>query len=284
MRRRNILISAAVLVLIATGCNWPQVSPPGDAPLRYRDAIFSDVTVTKDVSYGSAVNLSGTTVDLLLDIYEPIGDTVTARPAIVWAHGGSFCCGSKTSGELVDQANVFSKAGFVNASISYRLETPGCSGNLANCVPAIQQATADAQTAVRWLREHATTYGIDPERIAIGGTSAGAIVALNVGYSTSEDPSARVRAAVGISGAQLVAGAITPGDAPALDFHCTTDRLVNYGWASSTIANAQAAGLPAFLETWDDTCHAPYAVNRQQILDQTGNFLWWAMDLTNAAT
>jgi acetyl esterase/lipase len=282
MSRRTVLIAALVLVLAAAGCTWPQTSPPGAAPLRYRDPVFTDVTVTKDVHYGSAVNLSGQTVDLFLDVYRPSGDSVTARPAIVWVHGGSFCCGTKTSGEIVDEATTFSKLGYVNAAISYRLASPGCSGNQSNCIQAIQQATADAQSAVRWLREHAATYGIDPERIAIGGSSAGAITALNVGYSTSEDPSARVRAAVSISGAQLVAGTISAGDAPALDFHCTTDPLVNYTWATSTIATAKAAGLDAFLEPWDGSCHVPYAAHRQQILDQTRNFLWWAMDLAHA--
>jgi carboxylesterase type B len=36
-------------------------------------------------------------------------------------HGGSFCCGDKTSPELVDEANTFAKEGYVNFSIDYRL-------------------------------------------------------------------------------------------------------------------------------------------------------------------
>jgi len=202
----------------------------------------------------------------------------------VWVHGGSFCCGSKTSPELVDEATTFSKEGYLNVSIDYRLESPGCSGSSSNCVPAIQEAATDAQTAVRFLRTNAATYGIDPNRIAIGGSSAGAITALNVGYSSSEDPSASVRAAVSLSGAQLVVGTISPGDAAALDFHCTTDPLVQYQWAVNTINAAKAQGLDAFLESWNETCHVPYTEHRQQILDQSRNFLWWEMDLAHAAT
>ena len=283
MRRRFILPILAALVVTAAGCNYPRTAPPGNAPLRYRDPIFDAVTVTNDVSYGSATNLSNATIDLKLDLYQPTGDTVTSRPAIVWVHGGAFCCGNKSSGELVDEANNFSKMGFVNVSINYRLESPGCSGNFSNCVAAIQEATADTQTAVRFLRTNAATYGIDPERIAVGGSSAGAIAALNVAYSTSEDASARVRAAVGISGAHLVAGTISTGDAPVLDFHCATDPLVAYQWAKDTIDGAKAAGLDAFFETWPETCHVPYVAHRQQILDQTRNFLWWEMDLAHAA-
>jgi len=58
----------------------------------------------------------------LLDIYEPTGDAVTERPAIVWVHGGSFCCGDKGSAEIVDEANTFARKGYLNVSINYRLE------------------------------------------------------------------------------------------------------------------------------------------------------------------
>ena len=189
MRLRRLLPIVAVVV-VAAGCDWPNIVPPGTAPVRYRDPIFNAVTVTSNVTYGSAVNLGSQTITLQLDVYQPTGDTVTSRPAIVWVHGGSFSCGSKTSAELVDEATTFAKEGYVNVSINYRLESPGCSGSFSNCGVAIQEAAADAQTAVRYLRTNAATYGIDPNRIAIGGSSAGAITALNVGYASSENPSA----------------------------------------------------------------------------------------------
>ena len=68
-----------------------------------------------------------------------------------------------------------------------------------------------------------------------------------------------------------------------MDFHCTTDPLVPYPLAVNTINAAQALGLDAFLESWSETCHAPYAEHRTQILTQTTNFLWWEMDLAHAA-
>jgi carboxylesterase type B len=283
VRNCLLLCVLGVLAVLVAGCDWPNIAPPGAAPVRYRDAVFNAVTVTNNVTYGSAVNLEGQTITLQMDVYQPTGDTLTARPAIVWVHGGSFCCGDKTSSELVDEATTFATEGYVNVSINYRLESPGCSGSFSNCIPAIQEATADAQTAVEFLRANAATYRIDPNRIAIGGSSAGAITALNVGYSSAQDPAARVRAAVSLSGAQLAVGTIERGDAPALDFHCTTDPLVPYSAAVATIKAAQAQGLDAFLESWNETCHVPYTEHRQQILDQTRNFLWWEMDLANAA-
>ena len=221
---------------------------------------------------------------MTLDIYEPTGDTLTARPAIVWVHGGSFTSGDKTSPELVDEANTFSSKGYFNVSINYRLEPGGCTGGTppAVCMTAIAEALADAQTAVRFLRTNAATYGIDPGRIAIGGSSAGAITALNVGFSSSEDPSAAVGAAVSLSGAALFV-TIDSGDAPSLDFHGTADPLVPYSFAVSTHNLALAAGLDSFLTTFVGAGHVPYVQHRTEILDQTQNFLWWELDLTNAA-
>ena len=286
MRRRRWLFAVAALVVVAAGCDLPNLRPPSGAePLRYRDEIFTTVVKTADITYGTAVNGSGETVTLKLDVYRPpASDTVTSRPAIVWVHGGSFSGGNKTSAELVDESNVFARKGYVNASINYRLEPVGCSsgGATQTCILAIQEAREDAQSAVAFLRTHASTYGIDPTRIAIGGSSAGAITALHVGYASGGNPTSGVRAAVSISGGNLLSS-IGAGDAAALLFHNTGDPLVPYSWAVNTVNSAQAANLQAFLKTWQGPGHVPYAQNRTQILTQTTNFLWWVMDLGHAA-
>jgi acetyl esterase/lipase len=285
MRGRRLVLVAAVLVVVGAACDFPNIVPPGAAPLRYRDQIFTTVVKTANITYGSAVNLSNQTIILKLDLYKPPAtDPITSRPAIIWVHGGSFSSGNKGSPELVDEANTFTKKGYVNASIDYRLEPGGCSaGNpTIDCVKAIQEATQDAQTAVRFLRTNAATYGIDPARIAIGGSSAGAITALQVGYATAENPASRVRGAVSLSGASILSP-IGAGDAPALLFHGTNDSAVPYQWAVNTVNAAQAAHLDVFLETWPGAGHVPYVQFRDQILTQTTNFLWWEMDLQHAA-
>jgi acetyl esterase/lipase len=258
----------------------PFITPPGAAPLRYRDLVFAGATTTLNVIYGSAVNNSGQTVTLRLDIYEPTGDVVTERPAIVWIHGGSFCCGDKGSGEIVDQATTFARKGYFNVSINYRLEPGGCAGGSA-CVVAIQEALEDAQTAVRYLRTNQALYGIDETRIAVAGTSAGAITALNVGF-TNNDPTASVGAAVSLSGAHLLT-TIDSGDAPSLLFHGTADNVVPYAWATNTTNQANNAGLDCFLTSWTGAGHVPYGAHRTEIITQTTNFLYWELDLATAA-
>jgi acetyl esterase/lipase len=287
MRTRRLLaVVLAALALVAAGCNLPDVDPQGSAPLRYRDAVFGSVRTTSGVTYRTATNLSGQSVTLKLDVYAPpASDPVAARPAVVWVHGGGFSGGERTSPEIWDQANTLARAGYVNFSISYRLEPGGCSAAspTSRCLDAIREAREDAQAAVRWVRAHADEYGVDTDRIAIAGTSAGAITALNVGYLTAEQPDAGVRAAIALSGANI-GSPVTPGDAPALLLHGTTDSLVPYAWAVGTVDAAKAAGLQAFLTTWTGHGHVPYVEFRDQILRQTRNFLWWELDLADAAT
>lgn len=274
------LVSDAVVTAVETSRDWQRVAVPGTAPVRYRDAIASTVTKTSGITYRTATNRSGASVTLKLDVYEPADDTVSSRPAVVWVHGGGFSGGNKSSSEIVDEANTFAKKGFVSISIDYRLEPEGCSASAPSgaCVEAIKEAMEDAQAAVRWLRSKASTYGVDTTRIAIGGSSAGAITALNVGYESSEDPTSAVRAALSLSGANIL-GHITAGDAPALLLHGTSDTTVPYAWAQGTVRDARAAGDLAVLTSWQGGGHVPYEQFRDQILREESQFLWWMLDL-----
>jgi len=284
-KRRASVIVLACLALVAVGCRDLRflVPPASSGDGRYHSEVFTQVTMTSDIIYGSSVNQQGQTVSLGMDLYEPSGDSFDARPAIVWVHGGSFRSGSKASPEIVDQANVFARKGYVNVSISYRLSPNGCTVINAECITAIIDAKHDAQAAVRYLRANASTLRIDTTRIAIAGTSAGAITALNVGYGP-EDPGtsgspgfdSSVSAAVSLSGARLLTTA-NAGEAAALLFHGTADSLVPHQWAVDTVAEAKGAGLTAYLTTWDGAGHVPYVQNRTAILDQTSNFLYWTL-------
>jgi acetyl esterase/lipase len=282
--RRTIGLVVA-LVLVASACDLRLQTPPGDGTLRYRDAVFTEVDVTSGVTFGSAKDLTGTTKTLKLDVYQPKGDTATARPAIVWIHGGGFSGGERTSGELVDQANHFAKLGYVNVSIDYRLSAKGCVPFGAECLATIAMAREDAQAAVRFLRRYAATYKVDPTRIAVAGTSAGAITAYNVAYGSEQvgasgnaGYSSKVRAAVSLSGAAIATDP-APGDPPTLDFHGTEDGLVPYAWVQTTITEAKKEGLIAELTVWEGDGHVPYGAHRAEILEQTRNFLFHTLDL-----
>lgn len=276
------------LSLLGSACSLAAI--PGPAPLRYRDAIFTQVAKTANVSYGSALDQQGVVNDLKMDIYQPVGDTNQTRPVIVFVHGGSFSSGNKDEGDLVDQANFFAMKGYVTASIDYRLAQPGCLPYGPKCVQAIFDATHDAQAAVRFFRRYAMAYKVDTGRIAIDGTSAGAIAAQLTGFQ-SDDPGtsgnpgypSSVGAAVSLSGAAIFNGSVTPGDAPVLDYHGTADTAVPYSWTQSTAEAAKAAGVEYNLITWEGDGHVPYVKHRSEILDLTTNFLYRKLDLGRAS-
>ena len=249
-RKATVALVALAAAALITGCTVPE--PPGAAPLRYRDPVFNNVTVTSNLQYGSAPDAQGNPVPLMLDMYRPTGDTQTSRPAIVWVHGGSFTGGDKTNTVPVDVANTFAKLGYVVVSINYRLLGSNCIGNPGGCTAAAIEAKRDAQAAVRWLRANAATYGIDPTRIGIGGESAGAITATLVGLLSEDVGSSgnpgwpsTVRGFVSVSGGLPTGGIANAGDAPGLFFHGSADNIVPASWSVNTAVEMLNAGVAA---------------------------------------
>lgn len=284
------LVASVVALSILAGCTVPR--PPGEYPLRYRDQVFNTVNVTRDLQYGSAPDNNGNPVALRLDLYQPSGDTQTRRPAVVWVHGGGFCCGSKTSPEIVDLSNTFAKLGYVAISINYRLLAPqGCSGSplASSCATAAIEAQHDAQAAVRWLRANAATYRIDPGRIGIGGSSAGAITSTLVGLRPDDPGSSgnpgqpsSVGGFMSLSGGLPGGLFVNAGDAPGLFFYGTADTIVPDDWSVQTGGAMLNAGIAAFLEPFEGAGHVPYAQNREQIVTQSNYFFYAMLDLAHA--
>lgn len=159
-----------------------------------QEASPAAVEVATDVIYGEVDGQQ-----LLLDIALPPNDAAD-RPAVVLIHGGGFVVGDK-AGLLAPLTAELAQAGYVTFNINYRLF--GDDGS--NAWPA---QLDDAQRAVRWIRANATTYGVDPERIASLGHSSGGQLAAFLGTrdtrdnadSTLAEFSSRVTCAVDISG------------------------------------------------------------------------------------
>lgn len=94
------------------------------------------------------------------------------RPAVVWFHGGGWHSGTMSPWD--DRAKYLASRGLVSIDVEYRLIPKGGSEIPLICVQ-------DAQSALRWVRSHADQLGIDPERIAGSGASAGAHLAAFAG-------------------------------------------------------------------------------------------------------
>jgi dienelactone hydrolase len=281
---------ASVVVAVTAGCTVPR--PPGDEPLRYRDQVFSEVTRTNGLQYGSAPDAQGNPVALRLDLYQPTGDTQTSRPALVWVHGGGFAGGDKGNTVPVDAATTFAKLGYVVVSINYRLLGSGCTANPSqpSCSIAAIEAKRDAQAAVRWLRANAATYGIDPSRIGIGGESAGGITGTLVGlYSEDVGSSGNPGYPSTVGGFVSISGGLPngvfagPGDSMGLFFHGTADGVVPSSWSDATAGKMLESGVPAWLQHQQGAGHVPWAQYRGLYLEQASYFLYLALDLAHAA-
>lgn len=152
----------------------------------------ADIEIRKDVVYGNAGG-----EELRLDFTRP-KDATGKLPCILWIHGGAWRGGNK--GEFEKPLRASAQAGYAAATINYRLVPK-------HIFPA---QVEDSKCAVRWLRANADSLSIDPERIGVVGSSAGAHLALMLGTMNDEDGlqgeggspgvSSRVRAVVSFAG------------------------------------------------------------------------------------
>jgi acetyl esterase len=111
-------------------------------------------------------------------VYAPPGGG-TDRPCLVWLHGGAFRMGDLDMPEADRTAReICARAGAVVVSVDYRL----CVGGTTYPVPH-----DDVVAAVRWVRDGAAALGVHPERIALGGASAGGNLATGAALRLRDD-------------------------------------------------------------------------------------------------
>ncbi|MDR2675148.1 MAG: alpha/beta hydrolase [Opitutaceae bacterium] len=120
--------------------------------------------------------------ELRLHVFEPPGKAGGPRPCFVAYHGGGWTSGSPRS--MFSFTEWAAKHGMVGISVEYRRYKAGTEVTVFDCVK-------DARSAMRHIRAHAAGLGIDPDRIAAGGASAGghlaAATALFTGVDEADD-------------------------------------------------------------------------------------------------
>jgi acetyl esterase/lipase len=98
-------------------------------------------------------------------------EAATKKPAIVFFFGGGWNGGSPAQFE--NQARHFATRGMIAITADYRVRS--------RHGVTVMECVKDAKAAVAWIRENAGRLGIDPERIAASGGSAGGHLAASTG-------------------------------------------------------------------------------------------------------
>lgn len=237
----------------------------GGSGVMYQSAVYAagEITHQTDITYShrpnagkaqytsdarKAAELGTDTLTLLLDVWTPPSNGGN-RPLVVWVHGGGFNSGGKE--DRSDDALSYARAGYVTASVNYRL-TANNTVDAPTRTLAIEQAADDVMNAIRYLKANAASLHIDTTRVAIVGISAGGALALvdaiepdTLDNTLSDYPgqSAAVDAVVS-TGATLVDPLFDSDalltydrdDAPVLMFHAKPqDGTTNATWDGNVV-------------------------------------------------
>lgn len=167
-----------------------------DCSIPFTEPMFG-VQQEMDILYGSGVRYDGTTEDLRLNLFKPVGDGQTQRPLLILIHGGGFFDGDRN--DLNAQCQDLASKGWAAATISYRLDFYGpwplnspWAYDPAEVVRAAYRAQQDARGAIRFLKARSAIDSTSTTNVMLMGYSAGAITALHAAYvdEPSEKPAA----------------------------------------------------------------------------------------------
>lgn len=222
--------------------------------------LFNTVDVTNAITFGNNNALGGGPVDLKMDVYEPAGDSETGRAVVIMQFGGSFIGGQRS--DVAGQCEFFAKMGYVAIAPDYRVGFFFPSE--VTTTLAVLRAAHDMKAVVRYLRksvaEDGNPYGIDPDRIIVGGISAGAIGAIHAAYfdDVAEIPSYMENDTAGLGGVEGNSGTpgyssevlgvlsysgaigdsswINSGDAPIISVHEDGDNVVPFNTTEVSVS------------------------------------------------
>lgn len=175
---------------------------------RYQSEVFQNITETTNVRFSTNVpkpkpsltlieivtgyplnvqEYDSVMVNLNMNIFQPVGDTLSKRPVIIICFGGGFVTGSKDHWSIRLLAQALARRGFVTAVIDYRLGMNIFDAELSK--RAVYRGVQDGRSAVRFFKADASganLYKVDSSQIYIGGHSAGAFIATHNAYLDTE--------------------------------------------------------------------------------------------------
>jgi acetyl esterase/lipase len=234
---------------------------------------IGNLRVESDIVFGK-----GGDMDLTLDVYHPPEGVTPKRMAIIHLFGGGFFVGNKNAGYIINDSKALGNLGYTNISANYRLQSEGS-------WPA---QIHDTKAAIRWTRANAGRLGIDADKIAVAGYSAGGMLSLMAGATNGRaefegdggnaSVSSDVQAAIGVyplASAQTAGGLFPEGQAtpeniraaspttyisashaPTIFIHGTADTTVPLSSSIDYFNQLNELGVPTGLTAIQGAAHA----------------------------
>ncbi|GHU91400.1 hypothetical protein FACS1894174_05110 [Bacteroidia bacterium] len=199
-------------------------------------------------------------VSLQLDKYR-LKKSEEKQACVIFLFGGSFRGGVRDGDDFLKYYDFLVNQGYTVLAIDYRLGLKGMRDpDLEKIIPAlgnaIYMAVEDLYDATNYALQHASDWSIDPEKIIITGSSAGAITVLQAEYECNRQSAISKKLPAGFKYAGVIgfAGAIfsqgemkwTGKAAPMLFFHGDMDATVPF--SKLGIADMQFCGSQVIAE------------------------------------
>lgn len=220
--------------------------PPEEARRFYRDRRFFTQPDPAEVAEVRELRADGAAGPIPMRLYRPLtAGPARILPALVYFHGGGWVIGDLDTHDSLCR-ELANASGCAVVSVDYRLAPE-------HCFPA---AVDDCLAATRWVYVNAASLGIDRERIAVGGDSAGGNLAavVSIAARDAEDLPIRFQLLIypATDGRRSAPSHTTNGDGYLLTRdtvryfhdHYISDPALDLDWRASPLLHPDLSRLP----------------------------------------
>ena len=225
------------------------------------------VNVIGAQDYQTHTYFKNDSIQLDLDLFVPKQFSDAPTPLVIFVHGGGFSSGDRSHGHQLGK--YLANQNIALASISYSLymkdKNFGCNGILSEKIKAIRLAVNELWEATSYLIEKSDQINIDPTKIFIAGSSAGAETILHASYWDRNQmkwftpnllPNFKYAGIISAAGAIMDLNLIKDENkVPTLFFHGDSDLLVPYKTAAHHFCKPDATGWLMLFGSYSITRH-----------------------------
>lgn len=169
--RKELAVLAAASLLVTTATAQDLMGQSPEAQVVDVPVVQGRIDAISGVVYSQVFERGRSVRGLKMTLFVP--RTKEKKPAVLYFPGGGFT--SADHEKFLEMRYALARAGYVVAACEYRA--------VPNKFPALLE---DAKAAVRWMRAHASEFGVDADRFGLLGDSAGGYVVQMAGATNGE--------------------------------------------------------------------------------------------------